>query len=149
MPFKNVFSGDREKSSEVILPPPPPLCPSCFLFNYFILHILLQMYKNDSRCRLLLLISRIRNRKKAKATTREKGRGAIWESTGSYTYLAFSLQLSIFAQTVDMASPCMLPSQCKTCFFAPFLKLIWANSKLAWLPVRACMHRRGLSARSY
>ncbi len=38
-----------------------------------------------------------------------------------------SLQLSIFAQTLGTRSPIKLPSQCKTCFPAAFLKLIWAR----------------------
>ncbi len=36
------------------------------------------------------------------------------------------LELSIFAQTLGMASPFKLPSQCKTCSPAPFLNLTWA-----------------------
>jgi hypothetical protein len=39
-----------------------------------------------------------------------------------------SLQLSIFAQTLVMTSPFKLPSQCKTCSHAPFLKLTWERS---------------------
>ncbi len=38
-----------------------------------------------------------------------------------------SFQLSIFAQTLGMASPFNLPSQWKTCSSTPFLKLIWAR----------------------
>ncbi len=38
-----------------------------------------------------------------------------------------SLQLSIFAQTLGMASPFKLPSQCKTCSSSAFLKLIWSR----------------------
>ncbi len=41
-----------------------------------------------------------------------------------------SLQLNIFAQTRGMESPFKLPSQCKTCSTAPFLKLIWARWQL-------------------
>ncbi len=38
-----------------------------------------------------------------------------------------SLLLSIFAQTVDMASLFKFPSQCKTCSLAPLLHRIWAR----------------------
>jgi hypothetical protein len=43
-----------------------------------------------------------------------------------------SLQLCIFAKTGGMTSPFRLQSQCKTCFLAPFLVVIWTR----WLSSR-------------
>ncbi len=48
------------------------------------------------------------------------------EGSCSWHYSIYRLQLSIFAQTLGMASPIKLPSQCKTCS-PSFLKLIWAR----------------------
>jgi hypothetical protein len=45
----------------------------------------------------------------------------------SDTAVDSSLQLSIYAQTMGMASPLKLSSQCKTVSPPPFLKLIWAG----------------------
>jgi predicted cation transporter len=41
----------------------------------------------------------------------------------------FSLYLLKFAQSLGMASPVKLPSQCETCSTTPYLKLICARCK--------------------